>query len=111
MLSSPIQNNEASKYCHQELSRVSQWWFMDSSSCKTLAAPSSILRSCGGFTTKHQRSNLNLQSLSSVLNLTQWLIPTASGSSPNKSINADSRSDGVFLKARCIAGYLKRYIF
>jgi len=108
MLSSSIQNSEASKYCHQELSRVNQWWFMDSASCKILAAPSSILRNCGGITTKLQRSNLNLQSLSSVLNLMLWLASDLSGSSPNKSINADCRADAVFLKARCIAGYFKR---
>ena len=105
MFTSPIQSKVASKDCHHKSNSVNKWWVMDSTATKTLLVPSSILRSCSGILIKYRLSNLNLQSLSSVLNLTQWLIPVLSGSSPNKLINADCRADAVFLKARCIAGY------
>jgi len=105
MFTSSIQSKVASKDCHQESNGVNQWWGMDSAAVKTLSVSSSILRSCSGIIVKTRRSNLILQSLQFMLNSILGFISAQSGSSSNKLINADCRSDVFFLKARCTAGY------
>ena len=110
MLSSSTKNNVASKDCHEESSRANHWWFMDNMVLKTLSTSFLIHRTHCDINIKSRCNNLHLQSLKSVLNLTQWFTSAQSGASPNKLINADCRSDVFFLIARCAAGYQERSI-
>ena len=92
----------------QEASRVKYWRVMDNAALKTLFYLFLIIRNCSDINIKLKRNNLNLQSLYSVLNLTQQFTSARQGLYSNKSINADCQTVVVCLKARCAAGYFKR---
>jgi len=84
---------------------------MDKASLTTLSALFSIL--CNGIANFTRNINLakSFKKRSNMLMLCKQKVSTllqTAGS--NKSINADCQTDVVFLKARCAAGYFKRYL-
>ncbi len=101
----PIQKTVIFNYFHQEASSVNHWWVMDNAAIKILSYSFLIHCACIGINLKSRRNNFSLQSLYSVLNLTQRFSSALSGLCSNKLINADCQTVVVFLKARCAAGY------
>ena len=87
MPSSPTKYSEAIINCHQESSTVNHWWVINNSVTKTLSQLFLIHRYWSAINIKLWLSNINLQSLQTVLNLNNGLSSALSGVSTNKSLN------------------------
>jgi len=69
---------------------VIQWWFINNMVCKTFSLQYLNHRNSYCVNNKVRCNNINLQSVKSVLNSTQWLSSVLSGVSTNKAFKRDA---------------------
>jgi len=111
MLLSPDQNKDTSKNCHQESGMVNKWWVIDCSVLKTLSTLFLIHRWCSAINIKLWLSNINLQSVKTVLSLTNWYSSVLSGACPNNALQLTSQyAVSLRYTLYCRSTELRRYI-